>query len=209
VYTPDPSYHGAVWTEAARPIGPVAYALRARVRLLRDLGPAVGLSGGMDHAGDLRPTPEPLGDRLRIAAVALDPQGNRRRAGAADRILRGGYGGLVGFELAAGRAAGRRFIDALSRGRVDRKAAHIADIGDVVEQLERVNEAAPGGAARCQLEPDVIHPSAQTGAARERADRILRGGYGGLVGFELAAGRAAGRCRRCAPARPRGARSRR
>ena len=35
---PDPSYHGAVWTEAAKPLGPIAYILRARVVLLRDLG---------------------------------------------------------------------------------------------------------------------------------------------------------------------------
>jgi O-acetylhomoserine (thiol)-lyase len=39
----------------------------------------------------------------------------------------------------------------------------------------------------------VIHPSRQHGPARERADRYLTGGYGGLVGFELAAGREAGR----------------
>src|SRR3546814_13080021 len=35
---PDPSYHGAVWTEAVKPIGPVAYIIKARVTLLRDLG---------------------------------------------------------------------------------------------------------------------------------------------------------------------------
>ncbi|MFP3526347.1 PLP-dependent transferase, partial [Pantoea sp. SIMBA_072] len=38
---PDPSYHGAVWTEAAKPLGPIAYALRARVTLLRDIGAAL------------------------------------------------------------------------------------------------------------------------------------------------------------------------
>jgi O-acetylhomoserine (thiol)-lyase len=35
---PDPSYHGAIWTEAVKPIGPVAYIIKARVTLLRDLG---------------------------------------------------------------------------------------------------------------------------------------------------------------------------
>ena len=39
----------------------------------------------------------------------------------------------------------------------------------------------------------VIHPSQQKGEARRRADTYLKGGYGGLVGFELAAGREAGR----------------
>src|SRR5262249_48730949 len=35
---PDRSYHGAVWTEAAKPLGPIAYILKARVTLLRDIG---------------------------------------------------------------------------------------------------------------------------------------------------------------------------
>jgi O-acetylhomoserine (thiol)-lyase len=38
----------------------------------------------------------------------------------------------------------------------------------------------------------VIYPGLQTGTARERADKYLKGGYGGLVGFELKAGREAG-----------------
>jgi len=39
--TPDPSYHGAVWAEAVKPLGPVAYIIKARVTLLRDLGSAM------------------------------------------------------------------------------------------------------------------------------------------------------------------------
>ncbi len=38
---PDEAYHGAIWTEAAKPLGPIAYVLRARVKLLRDLGAAI------------------------------------------------------------------------------------------------------------------------------------------------------------------------
>src|SRR6202008_3673461 len=34
---PDPSYHGAVWTQAAKPLGPIAYILKMRVTLLRDI----------------------------------------------------------------------------------------------------------------------------------------------------------------------------
>ncbi len=37
---PDPSYHGAVWTQAVKPLGPIAYIIRARVILLRDIGAA-------------------------------------------------------------------------------------------------------------------------------------------------------------------------
>ena len=39
--TPDPSYHGAVWTQAVKPLGPIAYILKARVTLLRDIGAAM------------------------------------------------------------------------------------------------------------------------------------------------------------------------
>ena len=39
--TPDPSYHGAVWVDAVKPIGPVAYIIKARTTLLRDLGSAM------------------------------------------------------------------------------------------------------------------------------------------------------------------------
>ncbi len=39
--TPDPSYHGAIWTEAVKPLGPIAYIIKARVTLLRDLGSAM------------------------------------------------------------------------------------------------------------------------------------------------------------------------
>ena len=39
--SPDPSYHGAIWTEAVKPLGPVAYAIKARVTLLRDIGAAI------------------------------------------------------------------------------------------------------------------------------------------------------------------------
>jgi hypothetical protein len=34
--TPDPSYHGAVWTQAVKPLGPMAYIIKARVTLLRE-----------------------------------------------------------------------------------------------------------------------------------------------------------------------------
>ena len=42
----------------------------------------------------------------------------------ADAYLKGGYGGLVGFELKGGKDAGRRFIDSL------KMFYHVANIGD-------------------------------------------------------------------------------
>jgi O-acetylhomoserine (thiol)-lyase len=63
-------------------------------------------------------------------------------------------------------------------------------------RIARHSENASAVAAYLSKRPEiarVIHPSFQTGAARERAEKYLKGGYGGLVGFELAAGREAGR----------------
>ncbi|MBC7635891.1 MAG: PLP-dependent transferase, partial [Acetobacteraceae bacterium] len=39
--TPDPSYHGAVWSQAVKPLGPIAYILKMRVTLLRDIGACI------------------------------------------------------------------------------------------------------------------------------------------------------------------------
>jgi O-acetylhomoserine (thiol)-lyase len=57
----------------------------------------------------------------RVIFPGLQTGEARRRA---DAYLRGGYGALVGFELAGGAEAGQRFIDAL------RLFYHVANIGD-------------------------------------------------------------------------------
>ncbi|MBY0295723.1 MAG: PLP-dependent transferase [Methylobacterium sp.] len=135
---PDASYHGAVWVEEAKALGPIAYALRARVRLLRDLGPALSpfnafqILQGLEtlplriarHAENAVQVATYLSQRPEVARVihpAFQTGAARERA---DRYLAGGFGGLVGFELAAGREAGRRFIDGL------RLHYHVANIGD-------------------------------------------------------------------------------
>jgi len=136
--TPDPSYHGAVWTEAVKPLGPIAYILRARVILLRDLGAALSpfnafqLLQGMEtlalrmerHCSNAAKIVEFLSDRPEVTRVIhpLAQDGTARER--ADRYLSGGYGGLVGFELSGGREAGRKFIDSL------KLLYHVANIGD-------------------------------------------------------------------------------
>lgn len=136
--TPDPSYHGAVWTEAAKPLGPIAYILRMRVTLLRDVGAAMSPFNAFLFLQGLETLPLRMerhcANALRVAAwLARHPQVSRvihpslfegearRRAEAA---LRGGLGSLVGFELAGGKPAGQRFIDAL------KLFYHVANIGD-------------------------------------------------------------------------------
>ncbi len=136
---PDPSYHGAVWTEAVKPLGPIAYVLKARVTLLRDLGAAMSPFNAFQFIQGLETLPlrirehsrnaQAVADHLKnhpavtkvIFAGAHDDKEQKRRA---DAYLTGGYGGLVGFELKGGREAGRAFIDALEM------FYHVANIGD-------------------------------------------------------------------------------
>ena len=136
--TPDPSYHGAVWVEATRPLGPVAYIIKARTTLLRDLGAALSPFNafltlqGIEtlalrierHAANAEKVANWLARRPEVAKVIHPSQQQGLARERADRYLKGGYGGLVGFELAAGREAGRRFIDALEL------LYHVANIGD-------------------------------------------------------------------------------
>lgn len=136
--TPDPSYHGAIWSEAARPLGPIAYALRARVVLLRDLGAALSpfnafqILQGLEtlplrmerHCENAEKVAKFLSERREITRVihpSVQPGAEGERA---RHYLQGGFGGLVGFELSGGREAGRRFIDALDL------FYHVANIGD-------------------------------------------------------------------------------
>ena len=136
--TPDPSYHGAIWTEAAKPLGPVAYALRARTVLLRDLGAALSpfnafqILQGLEtlplrmprHCENALKVVDFLSARTEVKEVIHPSVQSGIQRERADRYLPGGLGGLIGFELTGGRDAGRRFIDALQL------FYHVANIGD-------------------------------------------------------------------------------
>ena len=136
--TPDASYHGAVWSQAAKPLGPIAYILRARTILLRDLGSALSPYNAFQILQGLETLPLRMPRHCENAEKVVDWLTRRKgvtkvihpslQSGVqrerANRVLTGGYGGLVGFELAGGRDAGRRFIDAL------RLFYHVANIGD-------------------------------------------------------------------------------
>jgi O-acetylhomoserine (thiol)-lyase len=136
--TPDPSYHGAVWTEAVKPLGPIAYIIKARVTLLRDLGSALSpfnaflVLQGLEtlslriakHSQNAQAVADYLKKRPEVVRVIHPSVQTGVNAERAKKYLKGGLGGLVGFELAGGREAGRRFIDALEL------FYHVANIGD-------------------------------------------------------------------------------
>ena len=154
---PDPSYHGAVWTEAVKPLGPIAYIIKARVTLLRDCGQAMSpfnaflFLNGLEtlplrierHCENTQKVAEFLSGHAKVART-IHPslmEGEARRR--ADAYLKGGYGGLVGFELEGGLEAGRRFINALEM------FYHLANIGDA-----RSLAIHPASTTHSQLSPE-------------------------------------------------------
>jgi O-acetylhomoserine (thiol)-lyase len=135
---PDPSYHGAVWTEAVKPIGPVAYIIKARVTLLRDLGSSMSPFNAFQFIQGLETLPLRMERHCENAKAVADylagheavskviypgffEDEQKRRA---ETYLGGKNGALLGFELAGGVEAGRSFIDALEL------FYHVANIGD-------------------------------------------------------------------------------
>jgi O-acetylhomoserine (thiol)-lyase len=136
--TPDRSYHGAVWTEATKPLGPIAYIIRARVTLLRDLGAAMSPFNAFQflqgvetlplrmarHCANTDKVVAYLKKHKKITKIIHPSEQTGVEKARADKYLKGGLGGLVGFELKGGREAGRAFIDALQL------LYHVANIGD-------------------------------------------------------------------------------
>jgi O-acetylhomoserine (thiol)-lyase len=154
---PDPSYHGAVWVEAVKPLGPIAYIIRARTVLLRDLGAALSpfnafqILQGLEtlplrierHCENAQAVAEFLKGRedvIRIIHPSVQTGAPRERA---DRYLKGRFGGLLGFELAGGADAGRKFIDSL------KLFYHVANIGDA-----RSLAIHPASTTHSQLSPE-------------------------------------------------------
>src|SRR5450631_4223764 len=136
--TPDPSYHGAVWVEAVKPLGPIAYIIKARTTLLRDIGSALSpfnafqIIQGLEtlplrierHVQNAQSVADFLAKRPEVVRVIHPSRQSGTARARADKYLKGQFGGLVGFELAGGREAGRKFIDALQL------FYHVANIGD-------------------------------------------------------------------------------
>jgi len=134
---PDPSYHGAVWTQAVKPLGPIAYIIRMRTCLLRDLGAPMApfnafmFLQGLEtlplrmerHCENATKVAAYLAGHPKVASVT-HPSLFTGEAARRAAILKGGFGSLMGFELKAGTEAGKTFIEAL------KMFYHVANIGD-------------------------------------------------------------------------------
>lgn len=155
--TPDPSYHGAVWSQAVKPLGPIAYILKLRVTLLRDLGAALSpfnaflFIQGLEtlplrmraHSENARKAADYLATRKEVTRVIHPAHHTGWAAERTAKYLPHGTGGLMGFELAGGADAGRKFIDSL------KMFYHVANIGDA-----RSLAIHPASTTHSQLSPE-------------------------------------------------------
>ncbi|HPA62916.1 MAG TPA: O-acetylhomoserine aminocarboxypropyltransferase/cysteine synthase [Spirochaetota bacterium] len=135
---PDPSYHGLKFTEALKPIGNIAYIIKARVSLLRDLGPAISpfnsflLLQGIEtlhlrlprHAENALAVAEFLEKNPSVEWVNYPGLSNNSEKKRADKYLKKGAGAVIGFGIKGGLEAGKKFINSLEL------ISHLANIGD-------------------------------------------------------------------------------
>ncbi|KQQ95764.1 MULTISPECIES: bifunctional o-acetylhomoserine/o-acetylserine sulfhydrylase [Microbacteriaceae] len=134
---PDPSYHGASYTAA---VGDgLAYIIKARVQLLRDLGSAIApasawqLIQGIEtlslrierHVQNAQEIAEWLDNHPEIASVNYSGLPSSPWYAAANKYAPKGVGAVLSFELKGGVDAGRALVDNLEL------FSHLANIGDV------------------------------------------------------------------------------
>jgi O-acetylhomoserine (thiol)-lyase len=163
--TPDPSYHGVVYAE----LGPPAYALKARVQLLRDYGSAASpfnaflVAQGLEtlslrierHVANAQRVAEFLEAHDGVLSVNYAGLPSSPWYERAKKLAPKGSGAVLSFELAGGIEAGKAFVNAL------KLHSHVANIGDVRSL--------------------VIHPASTTHAQLSPAEQLTTGVSPGLV----------------------------
>jgi len=134
----DPSYHGINFVEALKPLGNIAYIIKARVCLLRDLGPALSpfnsflFLQGLEtlhlrlprHSENALAVAKFLKKHPKVSWVnypGLDDSPEKERV---KKYLPKGAGAIIGFGINGGLEAGKKFIDSLEL------ISHLANVGD-------------------------------------------------------------------------------
>ena len=137
---PDASYHGAIWGEVVPQIFGVqiAFAIRARVVMLRDLGSAIApqnsfnLIQGLEtlplrvkqHNSNAEKIADFLKDHNEVTKITYPKFAEENNKKNTKKYLNGNYGAMIGIELKNGVEAGKAFIDEL------KLHYHVANIGD-------------------------------------------------------------------------------
>ncbi|HTJ68940.1 MAG TPA: bifunctional o-acetylhomoserine/o-acetylserine sulfhydrylase [Actinospica sp.] len=168
--TADPSYHGLVYWEA---LGALSYIIKARVQLLRDLGPAVSpfnaflFAQGIEtlslrierHVANTQKIAEWLEGRDEVERVQYAGLPSSPWHAQAAKYAPKGPGAVLAFEIRGGVEAGKRFVDALEL------FSHVANIGDVRSL--------------------VIHPASTTHSQLTPEEQLTTGVTPGLVRLAL------------------------
>lgn len=163
--TPDPSYHGVIFAELGAP----AYALKARVQLLRDLGSALSpfnaflIAQGLEtlslrverHVENAQRVAEFLAGHDGVTSVNYAGLPTSPWYELGQKLAPKGTGAVLAFELEGGIEAGKAFVNALTLH------SHVANIGDVRSL--------------------VIHPASTTHAQLSPEEQLTTGVTPGLV----------------------------
>ena len=138
---PDPSYHGLKYWDALGNVpgmGNVAFILKIRLTLLRDLGAALSPFNAHEfligletlplrqqrHSANALALARWLKKQPLVSWVAYPGLEGDASFANASKYLKKGFGGLVGFGIKGGKAAGKKFIDSV------KLLSHLANIGD-------------------------------------------------------------------------------
>ena len=138
IVDPDPSYHGIKFVDALRPLGNIAYIIKARVTLLRDLGPALSpfnsflFIQGLEtlhlrlprHAENALAVAKYLKKHPKVSWVNYPGLEDRPQKERVKKYLPKGAGAILGFGIKGGIEAGKKFIDSLEL------ISHLANVGD-------------------------------------------------------------------------------
>ncbi|RIX54096.1 homocysteine synthase [Paenibacillus nanensis] len=132
---PDPTYHGVVYTDA---VGPIAYIIKARVQLLRDMGAALSpfnsflLLQGLEtlhlrmerHSSNALAVAEYLEKHEAVEWVSYPGLKSHPSYDLAQKYLRSGSGAIMTFGIKGGVEAGKKVINAV------KLFSHLANVGD-------------------------------------------------------------------------------
>ncbi|PKN19675.1 MAG: O-acetylhomoserine aminocarboxypropyltransferase [Deltaproteobacteria bacterium HGW-Deltaproteobacteria-6] len=154
---PDPSYHGLNFVEALKPMGNLAYILKARVTLLRDLGPAMSpfnaflFLQGLEtlhlrmprHCENALAVALYLEKHSKVAWVNYPGLASSPEKDRALKYLSKGAGAIMGFGVKGGIEAGKKFINSLEL------ISHLANIGDA-----KTLAIHPASTTHSQLSPE-------------------------------------------------------
>lgn len=138
ITAPEPGYHGLEFVKALREQGNIAYITKARLVLLRDLGPCISpfnsflMLQGLEtlpirmerHCKNALSVAGYLREHKYVSWVNYPGLDDSPQKAKVDKYLGGRAGAIIGFGIKGGSTAGARFIDSL------KLISHLANIGD-------------------------------------------------------------------------------